>query len=75
MKEHDHQSTMRNSGVTLVAQSTHISSAKDINSRFSNLSYFWVIKHIWEMDYSSLQVPMFGCKWVYNNNGIRFDDY
>lgn len=62
MKEHDHQSTMQSSGVTLVAQSTHISSAKDINPPFAKLSYFWVIKHIWEMDYSSLQVPMFGCK-------------
>ncbi|XP_058733075.1 uncharacterized protein LOC131604664 [Vicia villosa] len=74
-KERDLQSTMQNSGVTLVAQSMHISSAKDVNPSFSKLSYFGVIEHIWELDYSSFQVPVFGCKWVDNNNGIRVDDY
>lgn len=39
-KEHDQQSTMQNSGVTLVAQSLHISSAKDRNPEFAKLSYF-----------------------------------
>lgn len=72
-KEHDQQSTMQNSGVTLVAQSLHISSAKDRNPAFAKLSYFGVIEHIWELDYSSFQVPVFGCKWVDNNNGVQFD--
>jgi hypothetical protein len=72
-KEHDQQSTMQNSGVTLVAQSLHISSAKDRNPAFAKLSYFGVIEHIWELDYSSFQVPVFGCKWVDNNNGVQVD--
>jgi len=63
-KEHDQQSIMQNSGVTLVAQSLHISSAKDRNPAFAKFSYFGVIEHIWELDYSSFQVCVFGCNWV-----------
>ncbi|KAK2420428.1 hypothetical protein QL285_031156 [Trifolium repens] len=74
-KERDHESTMQNSGVTLVAQSLHVSSANDRNPLFANMSYFGVIERIWELDYSSFQVPVFGCKWVDNNNGVQIDDY
>jgi hypothetical protein len=42
---------------------------------FANMSYFGVIKRIWELDYSSFQVPVFGCKWVDSNNGVQVDDY
>jgi hypothetical protein len=73
-KDQDDKSTMQNSGVTLVAQSMHISSAKDKNPVFANMSYFGVIEHIWELDYTKFQVPVFGCKWVDNNNGVRVDD-
>lgn len=72
-EEHDHQSTVQNSGVTLVAESVHISSSKNRNPAFSKLSYFGVIERIWELDYSCFQVPVFGCKWVDNNNGLQVD--
>jgi hypothetical protein len=74
-KEHDQESTMQNSGVTLEAQSLHISSAKDRNPLYAKLAYFGVIEHIWELDYSSFRVPVFGCKWVENNNGVKIDDH
>ena len=38
------------------------------------MSYFGVIEHIWELDYTKFQVPVFGCKWVDNNNGVRIDE-
>ncbi|PNX72846.1 hypothetical protein L195_g028743, partial [Trifolium pratense] len=51
------------------------SSANDRNPLFANMSYFGVIERIWVLDYSSFQVPVFGCKWVDNNNGVQVDDY
>ncbi|GAU41482.1 hypothetical protein TSUD_239580 [Trifolium subterraneum] len=66
---------MQNSGVTVVAQSVHISSSKDRNPLFAKLSYFGVIEHIWELDYSCFKVPVFGCKWVDNKYGIQVDDF
>ncbi|KAI5409356.1 hypothetical protein KIW84_054964 [Lathyrus oleraceus] len=64
---------MQNSGVTVVAEAMHISSVKDLNPKFANLSYFGVIERIWVFDYEKFQIPIFGCKWVENNNGIRMD--
>ena len=45
-KAHDNNCTVQNSGVTLVAQSMHISSAKDNKSVFVNMSYYGVIEDI-----------------------------
>ncbi|XP_057418249.1 uncharacterized protein LOC130712428 [Lotus japonicus] len=70
----DDRSTMQNSGVTLVARSMHVSSAKDRNPIYADMSYFGVIQHIWELDYTTFQVPVFGCKWVDNNSGVQIDD-
>ena len=72
-KEQDDKSTMQNSGVTLVAEAMHISSANDLNPKFANLSYFGVIERILLFDYGKFQIPVFDCKWVENNNGVRMD--
>jgi hypothetical protein len=71
-KEQDDKSTMQNSGVTVLAEAMHISSMKDLNPKYANLSYFGVIEHIWVFDYEKFQIPIFGCKWV-NSSGIRMD--
>ncbi|CAI8603650.1 unnamed protein product [Vicia faba] len=71
-KEQDDKSTVQNSGVTVVAEAMHISSMNDLNHKYANLSYFGVIEHIWMFDYEKFQIPIFGCKWVYNS-GIRMD--
>jgi len=73
-KEQDDKSTIQNSGVTLVAESMHISCAEETNPAYTNLSYFGVIKCIWELDYTMLRVPVFGCTWVDNKNDVRNDD-
>jgi len=73
-KAQDDQSKMQNSGVTMVARSLHVSSAKDRNPIYASMSYFGVIERIWELDYTSFRLPVFGCKWVDNNNGLRVDE-
>ena len=74
-QDQDTRSTMQNSGVTLVADSWHRSSAKDVHPVYAPMSYFGVIEHIWELDYSMMRVPVFKCKWVNNNSGLRTDEF
>jgi hypothetical protein len=70
----DDRSTMQNSGVTLAARAMHVSSAKDRNPVYADMSYFGVIQDIWEMDYTRFRVTVFGCKWVDNNYGVQIDN-
>jgi len=58
-----------------VAQSMHISSAKDNKSVVANMSYYGVIEDIWELDYTVFHDFMFRCKWVENNNGMKVDEF
>ena len=74
-KEQDDSSKMQNSGVTLIAEAMHISSAKDKNPIYAKMSYYGVIEGIYELDYIIFRVPVFRCKWVENNNGIRIDEF
>ena len=62
-------------GVILMAQSMHISSAKENKSVFTNMSYYGVIEDIRELDYTMFHVPVFCCKWVKNNNGMKVDEF
>ncbi|CAM8913860.1 unnamed protein product [Rhodiola kirilowii] len=68
------RSVVQNSGVTLVAETTNISSARDRNPISAPLNYFGVIEEIWELDYVKLQVPVFKCKWV-NHSAVRTDEF
>ncbi|XP_056691937.1 uncharacterized protein [Spinacia oleracea] len=72
-KDRDNEITNQNSGVTIVAQAMHISSAKDKNPIYAKMSYYGVIDHIWELDYSAFRLPIFFCRWVDNNSGVRFE--
>ncbi|KAF1867846.1 hypothetical protein Lal_00012742 [Lupinus albus] len=54
--------------VTLVARNLHMSSAKDRNSIYANMSYFE------ELDYTMFRVPILSCIWVDNNNGFRVNE-
>ena len=56
-KAHDNNCTVQNSGVTLVAQSMHISSAEDSKLVFANMSYYEVIEDIWELNYTCFVFP------------------
>lgn len=73
-KDRDDARTTQNSGVSLVAQTMQVSSAKDKNLICSDMVFYGVIKEIWELDYVGVRIPMFLCDWVESNNGVRIDD-
>ena len=63
----------QNSGVTLVAESIHVSSMKDHNPILSSTSYFGRIEQIWELDYVKFRVAVFKCIW-FDPTGVNMDD-
>ena len=74
-KDQDSRSTMQNSGVTLVAESMHVSSAKDKNPIYAKMHYYGIIERIYELDYTMFRVPIFSCNWVDNKNAVRLDEF
>ena len=73
-QSHDNGRTVQNSGVTLVATTMQVSSAKDRNPIVSDMSFYGVIQEIWEINYNTFKIPLFKCDWVENQNGVRIDD-
>ena len=73
-KSQDDKSLMQNSGMTIDADSDHFCSASDNNPIRASMPYFGVIEQIWELDYIEFRVPMFKCKWVNANTGVRQDE-
>ena len=65
---------MQNNGVTVDADSDHFCSASDNNPIRASMHYFGVIEQIWEVDYTEFRVPVFKCKWVNANVGVRHDE-
>ncbi|XP_045791196.1 uncharacterized protein LOC123885901 [Trifolium pratense] len=70
----DDHSTMQNSGVMIVAESMHFSSSKDKTPVMASTPYYGVIEEIWEVDYVMFKVPLFKCKWININSGVRIDE-
>ncbi|XP_073120666.1 uncharacterized protein [Henckelia pumila] len=73
-KERDDVRVTQNSGVSLVAKTMQVSSAKDKNPIMTDMVFYGLIEEIWSLDYHNFQIPMFKCHWVENNNGIKVDD-
>uniref|UniRef100_A0A803N0V5 Transposase-associated domain-containing protein n=1 Tax=Chenopodium quinoa TaxID=63459 RepID=A0A803N0V5_CHEQI len=73
-KDRDKETTMQNSGVSVLAQAMHISSGKDKNPIYADMTYYGIINDIWELDYRTFQVPIFSCNWVDHNNGVHFEN-
>ncbi|XP_057769009.1 uncharacterized protein LOC130989037 isoform X1 [Salvia miltiorrhiza] len=74
-KTRDNIRAVQNSGVSLVAKTMQVASAKDSNPIVSDMTFYGVIDEIWELDYNIFREVMFKCSWVENNNGIRVDDF
>nr|GEV64733.1 hypothetical protein [Tanacetum cinerariifolium] len=69
-KKQDDKSTVQNSGVTLIATMTD-SSRMEITKD----SYYGVIEEIWELDYTTVFIPILKCKWVDNTrSGVIVDN-
>ncbi|KAI3706869.1 hypothetical protein L6452_24902 [Arctium lappa] len=74
-KRQDEKSTMQNSGVTLIATTTEYDrSNNDARSRIAKKSYYGVIQEIWELEYNFFSIPLFKCKWVENQRGVKVDN-
>ena len=73
-KERDDLRTTQNSGVSAVASTMQIASAKDKNPIFGELCFYRIITEIWDLDYTKFRIPVFKCDWVDNNNGIKVDE-
>ena len=72
-RERDEKHPVQNSGVSLRAESMHISSAKDNNPVFGSMNYYGFIEDIWELDYCGLRIALFKCKWA-DNNFVKIDN-
>ncbi|XP_073139031.1 uncharacterized protein [Henckelia pumila] len=67
-KERDDVRVTQNSGVSLVAKTMQVSSAKEKNPIMADMVFYGLIEEIWSLDYHNFQIPMFKCHWVENNN-------
>ncbi|GAU16669.1 hypothetical protein TSUD_326190 [Trifolium subterraneum] len=57
------------------AESMHFSSSKDKNPILASISYYGIIEEIWDVDFITFKVPLFKCKWIDTNNGVKTDDF
>ncbi|GKE64543.1 hypothetical protein Tco_1518704 [Tanacetum coccineum] len=74
-KEQDDKSTLQNSGVTLIASTTELSTVnREERSKNAKKAYYGVIQEIWELHYNSTVIPSFKCKWVDNEKCIDVDE-
>ena len=74
-KQQDDKSTLQNCGVTLIATTTENDRANNVaRSRTTKNSYYGVIEEIWELDYNCFSIPLFKCKWVENQRGVKVDN-
>ncbi|XP_058755972.1 uncharacterized protein LOC131629194 [Vicia villosa] len=48
--------------------------SKDKNLVLASIAYFGVIEEIWELKYCKFKVPIFKCKWVNSNTGVKTDE-
>ncbi|XP_024042746.1 uncharacterized protein LOC112099565 [Citrus clementina] len=74
-KELDDARVVQNSGITLMAKALQISSAKDNNPVYSDMTFYGIIEEIWELDYHQFRIPVFRCDWVKSSNGIKVDKF
>ena len=72
-KSKDDKNSVQNSGANVDGQSHHFCSASNNNPIEASMPYYGVIEDIWELDYGEFRVPLFKCKWVNGNTGVRKD--
>ncbi|KAK9062153.1 hypothetical protein SSX86_019339 [Deinandra increscens subsp. villosa] len=70
----DESRTTQCSGVSIVAHTMQIASAKDSNPVYGAVTYYGRIKEIWEIDYRMFTIPVFMCDWV-DSRGVKKDDF
>ena len=58
----------------VVADAMHFSKSRYINPIVASEAYCSVIEKIWEAIYTTFRVPIFKCKWVDTNTGVKTND-
>ena len=59
--------------MSLVAQTISVASSKDKNPVTSNITYYGVIREIWDLDYVIFRIPIMKCDWVHTRGGVMKD--
>ncbi|KAL4021068.1 hypothetical protein IC575_019857 [Cucumis melo] len=73
-KRRDDIRRVQNSGVSITATTMQVSSSKDKNPVMSDMTFYGVIREIWEIDYHQLSFILFKCDWVDNKSGVKVDE-
>lgn len=73
-EERDRSRSVQNCGVSLVASTMQVSSAKDKNPIISDMVFYGVIQEIWELNYYNFTYILFKCAWVDSNKSIKIDE-
>ncbi|KAL4032984.1 hypothetical protein IC575_006067 [Cucumis melo] len=73
-KRRDDIRRVQNSGVSITATTMQVSSSKDKNPVMSDMTFYGVIREIWEIDYHQLSFILFKCDWVDNRSGVKVDE-
>ena len=71
---HDDAHCYQNSGVSLVAKTMLVSSAKDKKPIVADICFYGIIEDIWLLDYCSFKIPVFKCQWEKSDGGVRVDE-
>lgn len=58
-----------------MAITLQISNAKDNNPIYSYMTFYSVIREIWEPNYHQFIISMFKYDWVRSNNGIKINEF
>lgn len=58
-----------------MAKTMQVSSAKDKNPIYTDMTFYGVIEEIWELDYHDFKAPLFLCRWAENEKGIKKDEF
>lgn len=72
-KDRDDTRQVQCSGVCVEAD-TMVVQGKDKKIEHLSHTFYGVITNIWELDYCNFRIPIFRCKWVDMNKGIKVDD-
>ena len=72
-RDRDLNRVTQNNGVSLVAQTILVASSKYKNHVTSNITYYRVIREIWDLDYVMFRIPMMRSEWVHTRGGVMKD--
>lgn len=74
-RDRDANRNTQNCGVSLIAKTVQVSSARDKNPVECDMVFYGVINEIWELDYITTRVPVFFCDWVKSDGGIVYEEF